>query len=94
MALVHDLAWNSHGAETPPRAFHRGRWKEAGRGLVEQWALDDVDVVANIEKKREFVKSANRMTALGAYPLERRSGEGCLGSGTMEKNGTSLCTPS
>jgi hypothetical protein len=38
--------------------------------------LDDVDVVVNIEKKRGIVKSANRMTALGAYPLERRSGEG------------------
>jgi hypothetical protein len=56
--------------------------------------LDDVDVVANIEKKRGIVKSANRMTALGAYPLERRSGEGCLGSRKMEKNGTSLHTPS
>ena len=33
------------------------------------------------------------MTALGAYPLERRSAKDAEGSGTMEKNGTSLSTP-
>jgi hypothetical protein len=33
------------------------------------------------------------MTALGAYPLERRSAKDAEGSGTMEKNGTSLHTP-
>jgi hypothetical protein len=51
-------------------------------------------VEANIEKIVEKVKSANESTALGAYPLERRSGEGSLRSGTRRKNGTSLRTPS
>jgi hypothetical protein len=75
-ALVRDQALNNRDDRAPRRAFHCGQWREACREAVEQWALDDVDVVANIEKKEKKVKSANRMTALGAYPRERRSGEG------------------
>jgi hypothetical protein len=55
--------------------------------------LYDVDVAANIEEMRGKVKSANERRPWGPTLANGALAKDAEWSGTMEKNGTSLHTP-